>query len=171
MMCYVAAASERCCRDLAQPIRPPPPLPPPRFPNNAVWQRETLDLCVSFSHVCVRCARSLSVNCSHRDMCYYECVRCRVGVSVRRAGRGLGPEGRQSVVRELDGGSPTRAPVNHSPRRHSRRPARRIDHRLPPALTSLTLLHSVAGFFTFMYTKCCCLHLLLAAWITHCTIF
>ncbi|XP_054274471.1 glucose transporter type 1-like isoform X1 [Macrosteles quadrilineatus] len=30
------SASDRCCRDLAQPIRPPPPLPPPRFPNSGV---------------------------------------------------------------------------------------------------------------------------------------
>ncbi|XP_024219343.1 glucose transporter type 1 isoform X12 [Halyomorpha halys] len=30
------AASEHFSRDLAQPVHPPPPLPPPRFPNSAV---------------------------------------------------------------------------------------------------------------------------------------
>ncbi|XP_072161080.1 uncharacterized protein [Bemisia tabaci] len=36
--CLSTAASEHCVRDLSQPSRPPPPLPPPRsfLPNSAV---------------------------------------------------------------------------------------------------------------------------------------
>lgn len=39
-----AAGSERSSVAPAQPERPPPPLPPPRFPNSGVWQWETAPL-------------------------------------------------------------------------------------------------------------------------------
>lgn len=39
-----AAGSERSSGAPAQPERPPPPLPPPRFQNNGVWQWETAPL-------------------------------------------------------------------------------------------------------------------------------
>lgn len=39
-----AAGSERSSGAPAQPERPPPPLPPPRFPNSGVWQWETAPL-------------------------------------------------------------------------------------------------------------------------------
>lgn len=40
----ISAASERSSRELVPAVRPPPPLPPPRFPNSAVWQWETLNI-------------------------------------------------------------------------------------------------------------------------------
>lgn len=40
------AASEHSSRGVGDQagVRPPPPLPPPRFPNSAVWQWETLNI-------------------------------------------------------------------------------------------------------------------------------
>lgn len=47
MMCWCVlstAASEHSSRGGDVGVRPPPPLPPPRFPNSAVWQWETLNI-------------------------------------------------------------------------------------------------------------------------------
>lgn len=46
-MCWCVlstAASEHSSRGGDVGVRPPPPLPPPRFPNSAVWQWETLNI-------------------------------------------------------------------------------------------------------------------------------
>lgn len=147
---FVAAASDRCCRDLTQPIRPPPPLPPPRFPNNAVWHRQPLndDVCAppAWSPMCTLGALVLTCNLLTHDDSVWWSRYCReyFNISVIEAQYGsidckyvividghclvLASKGRGSVARGPAGGSLTSLRASPSPPRHR--------HRASPTDTS-----------------------------------
>lgn len=147
---FVAAASDRCCRDLTQPIRPPPPLPPPRFPNNAVWHRQPLndDVCAppAWSPMCTLGALVLTCNLlTHDDSVWwsryyreyfnisvieaqYGSIDCKYVIVIDGHCLVLASKGRGSVARGPAGGSLTSLRASPSPPRHRASPTDTSSH-------------------------------------------